>query len=67
MSVGEWLWKIAVKKAVKNGIKTFLAAYGAQLAGFGVTINEAVLVGSLVSGLEFARNWLKVSKNVKWL
>ena len=75
MRVFDWVWQIALKKAVTRGLKAGIAIIAAPsilafLAQHGVTItiNQGVLEASIValaiSGYEFSRNWLK-TKNVK--
>ena len=73
MSVIDWMWQIALKKAAQNWIKTFLAIYGVKLAAFAtnygitITFNEQVLMSSVVALFEFARNWLKFKRGFVWL
>lgn len=75
-TVKDWLWKIALKKAVQNALKTaagalavWLAAHEADLNRYGVDINleTATLISAAVGALEMLRNWAKIKLKIKWL
>jgi hypothetical protein len=75
MGVFDWLWEIALKKAVAKGLKAGIAAVIALLPalqqfGVEVKVDDAVLAAAItsggVAGYEFLRNYLK-SKGLKFL
>ena len=57
-----WLWELAVKKGVQKFIQTFLAAYGATLAGAGITIQQDALVAALTPATKLV--WLEAAGSV---
>lgn len=68
MGVQNWLFKVALGKALKRGAQfgvSWLAAQG--LESYGVKIDEVVLTGSIFSLLEIARNFLKIKFGWKFL
>lgn len=66
-TVGQWLWKVALRKGITRFVQTFLVTYGSTLSGLGISVQQDVLVASLVGGSEILRNWLKVKKGFTWL
>jgi len=65
--VSDFIWKIALKKGVTKAIQGAIGAYGTNLAGFGITIDQAALIGAIIGALETLRNYLKHKKGVKFL
>ena len=63
----EWLWTLALKKAVTRFVQSFLVTYGSALAGAGITVEQGALISALIGLSEFARNWLKIKQKVTWL
>lgn len=72
----QWLFGIAVKKAVKRAIQVLIAFAVAKgvpaiLSGFGVQVDAAKLEVELTTacyaGIEILRNWLKHKFNIGWL
>lgn len=75
-SVKDWVFGIAVKKAIKRLVQLLVAfAVGkgvpAILANYGIAVDTAKLETELIvaayAGIEILRNWLKVKVGVKWL
>ena len=66
--VSEWLWQIAAKKGVVQGVSTLIALVGADnLGGVDTTTAQKVLVAVLVGLLNVLRNWLKQAKGQGYL
>ena len=74
--VKTWILNIALKKAAYSATKVIIAFITSAkvapiLAGAGVTIDPAVLLGflttALASGLTILQNYLKVKFGLKWL
>ena len=67
MGVSDWIWTTALRKVVTNAVLALLAAYGANLAHAGITIDKAALIAALVGALEFLRGLLKHKVGLKVL
>lgn len=68
MGLQNWLFSVALSKALKRGVQFGISWLMAQgLESYGVKIDEAVLTGSAFSLLEVARNFLKVKFGWKFL
>ena len=75
-NVKQWVFGIALKKAVKRGVQVLVAfavakGIGPILANFGVQVDfsklEVELTTAAFAGIEMLRNWLKVKFNIGWL
>lgn len=72
MGVQEWLFNIALKKAIQKGaIAASSSIVALPLADWGISIQQDVFVAALIgfaTGLiEFVRNWMKVRFGWKFL
>lgn len=59
--VKNWLWAVALKKAIGRGIQLVIAwVVALGLNNYGVIIEPEKLTVALMMGLEMLRNWLKI-------
>lgn len=69
-----WLWTIALKKAIARGIQAAIAVLGSAKVvaflnsiGVQVTVDPILASAATYGALEFLRNWLKLKVGVKFL
>ena len=68
MGLQNWLFSVALGKVLKRAVQFGVSWLGAQgLEQFGVKVDQTVLTGSIFSGLELVRNFLKVKFGLKFL
>ena len=68
MGIQNWFLRVALAKALKRAVQFAASWAGAQqLEQYGVKVDQAVLTGSIFSGLEVLRNFLKVKFGWKFL
>lgn len=62
--MNEFIWKIAVKKAIERFVQTMVAQLPILLPvlekyGMKIELDQALLVAGIMAGLEYLRNWYK--------
>ena len=70
----EFIWKIAVKKAISRAIQAFISILASTKVssfltsiGVGINIDPTLLAASLYGAIEYLRNLLKIKYGVKFL